>query len=161
MNLFGVFFILAGHEHYSIDVFIAFFISSRLFLYYHSMAHTAPHLPVASVYQICSFYFLIYHFSNLKATDRRTRMWFPMFWFFESGGKLGRVPNQYEWPLPSPSKVISRLRTIVTGGKHFILAEIEKRQGSPHEGRKTKLVFKNDSTSAANKKSLKPKTKAH
>jgi len=77
MNLFSIFFILAGHEHYSIDVFVAFYISSRLFLYYHSMA---------------------YHANSLTSADARTRSWFPLFWFFESGGYLGRVPNEFDIP---------------------------------------------------------------
>lgn len=79
LNLFGIFFILAGHEHYSIDVFVAFYISSRLFLYYHSMANTT---------------------SSSTSRDSRTRIWFPLFWFFESG-RYGRVRNEFHLPLPS------------------------------------------------------------
>lgn len=76
INLFGIFFILAAHEHYSIDVFIAFYISTRLFLYYHTLANNR------ALYQ----------------RDRhRTRIWFPLFYFFESG-VCGIVPNEYEIP---------------------------------------------------------------
>ncbi|XP_074602203.1 sphingomyelin synthase-related protein 1-like isoform X2 [Brevipalpus obovatus] len=76
LNLFGVFFILAAHEHYSIDVFIAFYISTRLFLYYHTLANNR------ALYQ----------------EDReRTRIWFPLFSFFESG-ICGIVPNHFEQP---------------------------------------------------------------
>jgi len=74
-NLFGVFFILAAHEHYSIDVFIAFYISSRLFLYYHSLANT-----------------------KRFQRDRRTKIWFPLFSYFEENAEC-EIPNEYEWPL--------------------------------------------------------------
>uniref|UniRef100_A0A7E4UVG7 SAM domain-containing protein n=1 Tax=Panagrellus redivivus TaxID=6233 RepID=A0A7E4UVG7_PANRE len=79
MNFFGIFFILAGHEHYSIDVFIAFYISSRMFLYYHTYA---------------------YNHSNLTTNDSRMRLWFPLGWFFEAGG-VGRVENEFDLPFPT------------------------------------------------------------
>lgn len=71
--MFGIFFILAAHEHYSIDVFIAFYIASRLFLYYHTLANNQA---------------LMSHDSN------RTRIWFPMFSYFESSVD-GIIPNEY------------------------------------------------------------------
>ena len=79
LNLFGVFFILAGHEHYSIDVFIAFYISTRLFLYYHTLANNR-----------CLY----------SGDRRRTRIWFPLFYFFESGVN-GIIPNEFELPFKS------------------------------------------------------------
>ncbi|GFQ90259.1 sphingomyelin synthase-related protein 1 [Trichonephila clavata] len=83
LNIFGVFFILAGHEHYSIDIFIAFYISTRLFLYYHALANNR---------------------AFVRDDRRRTRIWFPLFYFFESGVE-GPVPNEYEWPVSIPEKV--------------------------------------------------------
>ncbi|KAF8382388.1 hypothetical protein PRIPAC_71530 [Pristionchus pacificus] len=77
LNLFGVFFILAGHEHYSIDVFVAFYISSRMFLYYHTYA---------------------YNHANLTRNDDRMRLWFPLGWFFEAGS-IGKVPDEFEFPI--------------------------------------------------------------
>ncbi len=78
LNLFGIFFILAAHEHYSIDVFIAFYLTTRLFLYYHTLANT-------QAYQ----------------HSRRARIWFPLFSFFECN-VTGPVPNEYGWPFSKP-----------------------------------------------------------
>lgn len=77
LNTFGIFFILAAHEHYSIDVFIAFYITSRMFLYYHSLANNR------ALQQRDSF---------------RTKIWFPMFSYFEANID-GIVPNEYGNPL--------------------------------------------------------------
>ncbi|KAK6171110.1 hypothetical protein SNE40_019367 [Patella caerulea] len=79
LNLFGIFFILAAHEHYSIDVFMAFYLTSRLFMYYHTLANNR---------------------SLMQRDAKRTRIWFPLFAFFESKCN-GMVPNEFEWPLPS------------------------------------------------------------
>ncbi|KAF4521694.1 hypothetical protein B566_EDAN017181 [Ephemera danica] len=76
LNMFGIFFILSAHEHYSIDVFIAFYITSRLFLYYHTLANNQ---------------------ALMQRDSGRTRVWFPLFSFFESSVG-GIVPNEFAWP---------------------------------------------------------------
>ena len=78
-NIFGMLLILAAHEHYSIDVFIAFFLTSRLFLYYHSLANNAV--------------------LNTRS-DHRLSIWFPMFSYFERNIQ-SMVPNvlRIPWPL--------------------------------------------------------------
>ncbi|KAK7498511.1 hypothetical protein BaRGS_00010171 [Batillaria attramentaria] len=89
LNIFGIFFILAAHEHYSIDVFIAFYITSRLFMYYHTLANNR---------------------SLMQQDAQRTRAWFPLFSFFESRCD-GIVPNEFEWPFSIPSKLMDLTKT--------------------------------------------------
>nr|VZH89365.1 unnamed protein product [Spirometra erinaceieuropaei] len=76
LNVFGIFFILAAHEHYSIDVFVAVYITSRLFLYYHWLANN--------------------HFL-MRQDKQRARIWFPLFTFFESEAR-GSVPPEFSNP---------------------------------------------------------------
>nr|CAH8831123.1 unnamed protein product [Trichobilharzia regenti] len=86
LNLFGVFFILACHEHYSIDVFIAIYLSSRLFLYYHCLANSN-----------------ILH----QPGNERTKIWFPLFSFFENNVTTV-VPNVYEIPFRNNNNYFSK-----------------------------------------------------
>merc|ERR1719187_1207140 len=86
LSCFGVFFILAAHEHYSIDVFVAFYITSRLFLYYHTLVNNRA----VTKYQ-----------ESFDA--KRTWFYFPLFSFFEQNID-GRIPNVFELPL-SPHDV--------------------------------------------------------
>ncbi|KAJ8680307.1 hypothetical protein QAD02_016094 [Eretmocerus hayati] len=94
LNMFGIFFILAAHEHYSIDVFVAFYITSRLFLYYHTLANNQ---------------------ALMQRDSNRTRVWFPLFSFFESSVD-GIVPNEYE----TPSKIVcNMINTIKDTGNYL------------------------------------------
>ncbi|XP_022902924.1 ceramide phosphoethanolamine synthase-like [Onthophagus taurus] len=89
MNMFGVFFILAAHEHYSIDVFIAFYITSRLFLYYHTLSNNQ---------------------ALMQRDSNRTRVWFPLFSYFEASVD-GIVPNEYDSPADIALNLFVFIRT--------------------------------------------------
>lgn len=91
MNMFGIFFILAAHEHYSIDVFVAFYITSRLFLYYHTLSNNQ---------------------ALMQRDSTRTKVWFPLFSYFESSVE-GIVPNEYETPAEVAKTLISFIKDTV------------------------------------------------
>ncbi|MCP3659035.1 MAG: hypothetical protein GY830_01430 [Bacteroidetes bacterium] len=95
LNAFAVFFILAAHEHYTIDVVIAFYISSRLFLYYHTLA--------------CAPFFR-------KSDENRAKIWFPLFWFFESDSSGRRIPHEFEWPFRI-GEILTFMKKESDGGK--------------------------------------------
>ncbi|EDV19410.1 uncharacterized protein TRIADDRAFT_51176 [Trichoplax adhaerens] len=81
LNLSGIFFILAAHEHYSIDVLIGYYITTRLFIYYHALANSR----IARQRQ-----------------RGRTFSYLPMFVVFEYN--VEPVANEFEWPISWPSK---------------------------------------------------------
>jgi len=95
-NCFGIFFILAAHEHYSIDVFIAFYITSRLFLYYHTLVNNRA----------------VFKSQEVKTSfdAKRTWFYFPLFSFFEQNID-GRIPNEFELPI-SPQDVRNIVKKI-------------------------------------------------
>ena len=104
-NLFGVFFILAAHEHYSIDVFVAFYIASRLFMYYHTLANQKlpPYYNVSSSTKENGSKKIEANGLSPKYDDENEQkqilqFWFPLFTFFESGIEGGRIPNVFEYP---------------------------------------------------------------
>lgn len=74
--LTGMFFILAGHQHYSIDILIAFVLSSRLFIYYHTLANNRIYL---------------------QHDIDRLRIWSPLFSYFEANVQTA-IPNEYSCP---------------------------------------------------------------
>ncbi|CAF1163833.1 unnamed protein product [Rotaria sp. Silwood1] len=76
MALTGMFFILAGHQHYSIDILVAWVLSSRLFIYYHTLANNRTYF---------------------QRDKNRMRIWFPFFSYFEENVKQA-LPNEYCLP---------------------------------------------------------------
>jgi len=75
----GMFFILMAHCHYTVDILLAYYITTNLFRTYHTIA-------------------------NVEKGKRRPALehyiWFPMLRYFESQ-ITGVVPRHYEWPFPN------------------------------------------------------------
>ena len=124
-NLFGVFFILAAHEHYSIDVFVAFYIASRLFMYYHTLANQKlpPYYNVTPTNKENGTKKLDLNGNSPKYDDeieqkQILQFWFPLFTFFESGIEGGRIPNVFEYPF-----TIAEFKTV----KDWIVSSFERK----------------------------------
>jgi len=93
----GVALLLMGRGHYSIDVIIAYYITSRLWYTYHAMA-CHPHLKQGTI---------INYFNRI--------WWWNFFRWLEENVKTGPLPNGFNLPLPKAlcKRLRSRSRTLV------------------------------------------------
>ncbi|KAF5300990.1 hypothetical protein FQR65_LT19285 [Abscondita terminalis] len=88
----GVFMLQLAHGHYTVDVVIAYFITTRIFWTYHTIANN-PVLKQSSP-------------NNYLGRE----WWFYFFLYFE-GNITGPVPRQWpDWPLPWPRRFQSKSR---------------------------------------------------
>ncbi|XP_032511854.2 phosphatidylcholine:ceramide cholinephosphotransferase 2-like isoform X1 [Danaus plexippus] len=88
----GVSFVLLAHGHYTVDVVIAYYITTRLFWTFHSLLVT-PHRS-GNGYN----HYMI-----------QREWWYWLFTYLERNVR-GPVPRRYDWPLPWPrTKLFSRL----------------------------------------------------
>ncbi|KAF2355835.1 Sphingomyelin synthase-like domain [Trinorchestia longiramus] len=81
----GVLMVLIARGHYTLDCILAYYITTRLWYIYHTIANN-PNLKEAGPHN---------YFSRI--------WWFSVFRYFE-GNVGGTVPRQYEWPLPWPRR---------------------------------------------------------
>lgn len=92
----GVVCILIGHEHYSIDVVIGYFVTTRVFWWYHAMADA--------------------HAQRRAPDGGLSRTWWnPVFNFLEKNVRT-TVPVAFSWPVAPPSSCRQRYR-MVEGGR--------------------------------------------
>lgn len=79
----GVAMVLLAHGHYTIDVVIAYYVTTRLFWVYHTMSNNVT-LKQSSPHNLLS-----------------REWWFVPFKYFEKNIR-GPVPRQYDWPISWP-----------------------------------------------------------
>ncbi|XP_034948835.1 phosphatidylcholine:ceramide cholinephosphotransferase 2-like isoform X2 [Chelonus insularis] len=85
----GVIMVLIAHCHYTVDVIIAYWVTTRLWYIYHTLANNAQ--------------LKQYGPNNFLAR----LWWFPLFRYFEKNVG-GTVPRQYDWPLPWPRRFLAK-----------------------------------------------------
>ncbi|XP_035668704.1 phosphatidylcholine:ceramide cholinephosphotransferase 1-like [Branchiostoma floridae] len=85
VSCIGIFCILLAHDHYTIDVVVAYFITTRLFWIYHTLAN----------HEVLKKPSPLHHLSRT--------WWFSMFRMAE-GNIEGVLPREYAWPLPWPKR---------------------------------------------------------
>ncbi|XP_065161157.1 phosphatidylcholine:ceramide cholinephosphotransferase 2-like isoform X2 [Atheta coriaria] len=88
----GVFMLQWSRSHYTIDVIIAYYVTTRIFWIYHTLANN----------------------SGLKQSSEKNLLcrmwWFNLFLYFE-GNVGGQVPRQWpDWPFPWPRRLHAKSR---------------------------------------------------
>lgn len=96
LSIVGIFCILLAHDHYTVDVVVAYFITKRLFWWYHTMA-SHPVLKETSVNNFLSrvwwFKAFQYFERNVQGTVPHTYYQIPIFWSWWYPFKYSRVPS--------------------------------------------------------------------
>ncbi|XP_023231832.1 phosphatidylcholine:ceramide cholinephosphotransferase 2-like [Centruroides sculpturatus] len=87
----GIFMVLLSRGHYTVDVVIAYYVTTRVFWIYHTMANN-PSLKTSGD-------------NNFLANV----WWFPLFSYFEKNVN-SPVPCRHEWPLPWPRRFLRHTR---------------------------------------------------
>ncbi|XP_067092650.1 phosphatidylcholine:ceramide cholinephosphotransferase 1 [Osmerus mordax] len=89
LSAVGIFCILLAHDHYTVDVVVAYFITTRLFWWYHTLANQ----------------------QSLKETSQSNPFsrvwWYRLFQYFEENVK-GIVPRNYQLPVSWRAPLWSR-----------------------------------------------------
>jgi len=85
--LVGVVMVLWAHGHYTVDIIIAYYVTTRLFWTYHTLANNSQLLKQ----------------NNYNLLSRE--WWFNYFKFFEKNVK-GPLPNAYDWPITFPRRFL-------------------------------------------------------
>ncbi|KAG5885436.1 hypothetical protein JTB14_020772 [Gonioctena quinquepunctata] len=85
LSCLGIIMLELSHGHYTVDVIIAYFITTRIFWTYHTLANN-PSLKQHSP-------------NNFLGRE----WWFSMFLYFERNVE-GPLPKKFNWPLPWPRR---------------------------------------------------------
>lgn len=94
LSFAGIFCILLAHDHYTVDIVVAYLFTTRLFYTYHTLCNN----------------------QSLKDAGNANLLsrcwWFPLFRYFEGNVRSnGPLPRQYEWPFPWPKRFRSNIKS--------------------------------------------------
>lgn len=81
----GIIFLQFAHGHYTIDIIIAYYVTTRIFWNYHTLANNQE-------------------LKQNSANNYYSREWWFIFFQFFEKNVGGKVPNDYDWPFSWPKK---------------------------------------------------------